>query len=120
MDSWVFGIFIGGFFLIFVGVFVVIFAVLARQAWKAWQTRRANAASPQQSFPVRVVAKRDQTSGGGDSAARTKYFVTFERLDHLRVEFSVSGEQYGMLAEGDQGRLTHQGTWFVDFQRDRG
>jgi hypothetical protein len=33
------------------------------------------------------------------------------------MEFAVSGNQYGMIAEGDFGRLTFQGTRFLSFER---
>ncbi|MDO5003967.1 MAG: DUF2500 family protein, partial [bacterium] len=34
-----------------------------------------------------------------------------------RMEFKVTGRQYGMLAEGDFGKLKFQGTRFLDFTR---
>ena len=33
------------------------------------------------------------------------------------MEFHVSGQQYGMLVEGDQGKLSFQGTRFLNFER---
>jgi len=36
------------------------------------------------------------------------------------MEFSVSGSEYGMLAEEDTGKLTFQGTRFLSFERDWG
>ena len=33
-------------------------------------------------------------------------------------EFLVSGTEYGMLAEGDSGELTFQGTRYLNFQRN--
>ena len=35
------------------------------------------------------------------------------------MELEMSGEQYGLIAEGDQGQLTFQGTRFISFERDR-
>jgi hypothetical protein len=70
-----------------------------------------------------VVAKRSQVSGsaspqhGGNTF--TSYFSTFEFGDRERREFVVSGEQYGMLAEGDVGTLTYQGTRYHGFERSR-
>ncbi len=118
MDRHVFGLAFGGFFTVFGLIFTVIVVIIGRQLWTSWRTYRTNKSSPVQSFPVKVVAKRDQTSGGGrNSSARTTYFVTFERLDLQRLELTVTGEQFGMLAEGDQGQLAHQGSWFVSFDR---
>ena len=36
-----------------------------------------------------------------------------------RSEFHVSGKEYGMLAEGDIGTLTFQGTRYIDFTRTK-
>ena len=33
------------------------------------------------------------------------------------MELSVKSSEYGMLAEGDSGRLTFQGTRFLGFER---
>lgn len=30
---------------------------------------------------------------------------------------NVSGQEYGMLIEGDHGKLTFQGTRYLEFQR---
>lgn len=77
-----------------------------------------NRNSPILTVEARVVAKRADVSGGaGDSMAHTWHYATFEVESGDRMELSVSGEQYGMLAEGDAGRLTFQGTRFVDFMR---
>ena len=35
----------------------------------------------------------------------------------IQMEFHVSGSDYGMLAEGDTGRLTFQGTRYLSFER---
>ena len=34
------------------------------------------------------------------------------------AELKLSGAQYGMLAEGDDGMLTYQGDRFLEFQRN--
>lgn len=34
------------------------------------------------------------------------------------MEFAVSGNEYGMLVEGDKGSLTFQGTRYLSFLRD--
>jgi Uncharacterized protein conserved in bacteria (DUF2199)/Protein of unknown function (DUF2500) len=48
-------------------------------------------------------------------------YVELEPTDHTgdRREFSISGNEYGMLAEGDEGRLTYQGTRYRGFERGR-
>ena len=48
----------------------------------------------------------------------TTYYVTFQVESGDRMEMSVSGSEYGTLAEGDkQGKLTFQGTRFLTFNR---
>ena len=48
----------------------------------------------------------------------TIYYVTFQVESGDRMEFSVSGTEYGMLVEGDEGRLTFQGTRYLSFLRN--
>ncbi|MEG2144477.1 MAG: DUF2500 domain-containing protein, partial [Oscillospiraceae bacterium] len=36
-----------------------------------------------------------------------------------RMEFSVSDQEYGLLAENDMGVLTFQGTRYLGFQRNK-
>ena len=48
----------------------------------------------------------------------SKYFVTFEFESGDRVEMPVDGSEYGLLVEGDTGKLTFQGTRYLGFQRD--
>ncbi len=45
----------------------------------------------------------------------TKYFVTFEVESGDRMELQVEDFKYGMLVENDIGKLTFQGTRYVDF-----
>ena len=47
----------------------------------------------------------------------TNYFVTFEVESGDRMEFEVTGEESGLMLEGDQGMLTLQGTRFLGFER---
>ncbi|MEK1831278.1 DUF2500 domain-containing protein [Priestia megaterium] len=50
------------------------------------------------------------------SHTSTTYYVTFQFESTDRSEFTVSGHEYGMLAEGDEGMLTFQGTRFWIFK----
>ncbi|HCL03961.1 MAG TPA: hypothetical protein DHW61_16405 [Lachnoclostridium phytofermentans] len=47
------------------------------------------------------------------------HFVTFQFESGDRLELGVSGQQYGLLGEGDVGKLTFQGTRFLSFERVR-
>lgn len=98
--------------LFVIGVFLyIIISGIAR-----WSR---NNASPRLNRPARIVSKRPHTWGGsGNSSAHTSYYVTFEFEDGERLELPVRDQEYGMMAEGDYGILTHQGTRFIDFQRE--
>ncbi|WP_411349645.1 DUF2500 domain-containing protein [Paenibacillus sp. WLX2291] len=67
--------------------------------------------------PVIVSGKRQHVRGSSNSSASTYYYITFEKQDRSRVELEVPGEDYGVIAEGDNGQLTHQGSWFKTFER---
>lgn len=70
--------------------------------------------------PARIVSKRTHVWGGhGNTSASTSYYVTFEDEQGNRAEFSLNSKLYGAYAEGDTGMLTHQGTRFLHFERDR-
>ena len=61
----------------------------------------------------------DVTGAHGYSAnSSTWYYVTFEVESGDRMEFSVDGREYAMLAEGDTGKLTFQGTRYLSFVRN--
>ncbi len=103
--------------IIIIGVFIFIIVKGITQ----WSS---NNNSPKLTVPARVVSKRTDTSGGmhhGDnnmhSSTTTTYYVTYEFDSGDRTEFSLNGSQYGMLAEGDLGMLTFQGTRHLSFER---
>ena len=54
---------------------------------------------------------------GFHTTSSTTYYVTFQVERGDRMEFHVSGLEYGMLAEGDTGRLIFQGTRYLSFER---
>jgi hypothetical protein len=62
-----------------------------------------------------IVSKRLEVSGG--KGASTTYYATFELAREQRKELKLSGDEYGQLAEGDVGQVTHQGTRFLGFVR---
>lgn len=49
----------------------------------------------------------------------TRYYVTFEVESGDRIELFMDDMEYGMLAEGDRGKLSFQGTHFLGFRRIR-
>ena len=96
-----------------VGVIVIIFLYIIISGLIRW-SRNNN--SPILTVDARIVSKRQDVSGS-DSSTSTTYYVTFEMENCERKELHVSGKEYGLLAEGDRGRLTHQGTRYKGFER---
>jgi hypothetical protein len=109
-------------------VFVIVLAVFILIFVKGIGTWSKNNRSPRLTVDAVVTAKRAEvshhhTAGGGAGAcgggvsSSTWYYVTFQVESGDRMELSVSGQDYGMMAEGDRGSLSFQGTRFLGFQR---
>ena len=97
--------------------FVILFVVLFSQA----RQRAYNNKQPVLSAPARVVTKRSARWRGGKtgSGGLTSYYATFELETGERREFwlgDLGGKEYDMLADGDEGTLTYQGTRYHGFQ----
>ena len=115
------------FFLVFFLVFGVIIVSLVRSA-RQW---RRNNQSPVLTVDALVADKRMQvhhhahTMNGPETApmthttSSTSYFVTFQVESGDRMELPVPDQDYGMMIQGDHGKLTFQGTRFLGFQRAR-
>jgi hypothetical protein len=104
--------------VIFIVMFVAILGVILFAVVKSVARSATNRNAPILSVDARVVGKREETGGGmGDMAAWTNYYATFEVASGDRMEFQVEGRECGLLAEGDEGKLTFQGTRYVSFQR---
>lgn len=110
-------IFIGVIFILMVGTFIVALISNATQ-WKK------NNDSPVLTVEAMVVAKRSDVhhhmNDLNDSmhhASSTTYYVTFEFESGDRMELKVQGTEYGMLIEQDRGKLTFQGTRYLEFRR---
>lgn len=102
--------------LIVLGVLGIFLGVLYHW-FGLWRQHRWNARQPVLSRSARITGKRIEVIGGSDTAAYTTYYATFETLDKQRQEFSLSGKEYGLLAEGDTGTLFSQGTRYKGFER---
>ena len=121
------GIFFGMFFLVFfLALGMIIFSFI-----KGIGQWNKNNHSPRLTVDALVVTKRMDVShrrhvNAGDhtgahryhTTTSTFYYVTFQVDSGDRMEFQVSGPEYGLLAEGDRGRLSFQGTRYLGFQRE--
>ena len=106
-------------FLLVIGTFVMTFVKGISQWHK-------NNNSPRLTVPAVVVTKRADVSHHHSNTgvnnhhhhhSSTSYYVTFQVESGDRMELHMAGSEYGMLAEGDAGLLTFQGTRYLGFER---
>ncbi|MCD8508634.1 MAG: DUF2500 domain-containing protein [Bacillus sp. (in: Bacteria)] len=118
----------GGFGIIstlFPLFFLLVFGLVLFQIIRGIREWSSNNKQPVLTVNSKVVSKRTKVSrtshGAGNRhhrhSSRTAYFVTFEVESGDRMELMVSGKEYGMIAEGDVGKVTFQGTRYHDFER---
>ena len=119
------------FEIIFPLIFILILVMITVTFAKGMNTWHKNNQSPRLTVPAKIVSKRQSTmlhshpnagdaSGahGYHSTSSTTYYVTFQVESGDRMELSVPGAEYGILAEGDEGKLTFQGTRYLAFDRN--
>lgn len=112
----VFGIMFALTALFIVSIWIYVIKGLIKQYRQYIREHRKNSCSLLISRNAIILGKRQKVSGGENSTS-TWYYITFEFDDGSREEFSVSGQKYGILVEGDEGKLHSQGTWFKGFER---
>lgn len=102
-------------------MFLLVFGVFIATFIKIIGTWHKNNNSPRLTVPATVVTKRTSHSHstGNHHHTHTHHYVTFEVESGDRMELSVMGSEYGLLVEGDTGRLTFQGTRYLSFDRER-
>lgn len=115
----IFGIMFAISFLLITGIIIAVIV-------KGIGTWNKNNHSPRLSAAAKIVAKRtnvshhNHTHAGdmtGYGTSSTTYYVTFQFESGDRMEFIVPGTEYGMLIEGDEGKLNFQGTRYLSFER---
>ncbi len=113
----------GDFFWVFFSlVFILIFGMIVYTVVANNRRWHKNNNSPRLTVEAAVVSKRTDVTRHHNpnthlSHSTTWYYATFQVESGDRMELSVSGEEYGLLAEGDRGRLTFQGTRYLGFER---
>ena len=114
--------------IIFIIAFVAILAVFIMTAVRGVSQWNKNNHSPQLTVDASVVSRRanisphhhsDANGGVGRTTSSTTYYVTFQVESGDRIELHVPGQEYGVLIEGDRGKLTFQGTRYLGFERTR-
>lgn len=102
-------------FLFVITTFIITFATIFKQ----WNK---NNKAPRLTVSAKVVTKRNHISrnrsGKHGYRTSTSYFVTFEVESGDRMELHVPSLEYGLLVEGDSGKLTFQGTRYLSFERE--
>ena len=105
------------FYLVFslvISVFIVTFVRMIGE----WIS---NNNSPRLTVDATIVAKRDQVhrhrSSNGHTHRSYSYHITFQFESGDRMELRVPSNEYGLLVEGDKGKLTFQGTRYLSFER---
>ncbi len=111
----------GGMFTIVSLLVIAVFVIVLVKIIGTWHK---NNNSPRLTVPAAVVDKRTayshhHTGHGHVGHHHTHYYVTFEVESGDRMELSVMGTEFGLLVEGDKGRLTFQGTRYLGFERER-
>ncbi len=125
-------LFVGAMFVFVIGTFIFV-AVKGVAQWSY------NNSQPVLSEHARVTGKRSETRRTADTTTYiptgpnsppmmsttpghnwTTCYATFELPSGERREFPLRGNEYGLLAEGDAGILTFQGTRYCGFERDLG
>lgn len=118
------------FELFFLMAFAIIAAFIAANLVRDTKEWNRNNHLPRLTISCKIVEKRaevcyTQRTVGGDAndvtrmqmVSCTTHYVTFQSEDGEQMEFSVDGREYGLLSEGDFGKLSFQGTRFLDFER---
>ena len=113
--------------IIFSLMFLLVFGVVIFGLIKGINQWNKNNHSPRLTVPATVVAKRTNVSHhhhnhgvdhvGHHTSTSTSYYVTFQVESGDRMELHMAGNQYGLLVEGDRGKLTFQGTRYLGFER---
>ncbi|WP_456278738.1 DUF2500 domain-containing protein [Bacillus sp. AK128] len=112
-------------------IFVFVIGSIIFSVFKGIGQWHKNEQSPKLRVSAIVKSKRADVSRSSNmhhhqdnhhhhsTSTHTRYFVTFEFESGDRLEFHVSGKEYGLLSENDIGILNFQGTRYLGFEREK-
>ncbi|MDO5516572.1 MAG: DUF2500 domain-containing protein [Clostridium sp.] len=117
--------------LVFVNLMpVIIILIILVTIIKGIAEWNKNNKSPRLTVDASIVSKRTTVTNhthanagdvtgmhGYNTTSSTNYHVTFQVESGDTMEFNVEETQYGMMAEGDYGKLNFQGSRFLGFIR---
>ena len=115
-----FGFGFGMFGVMFTLMFILVFGIFVVTIVRGIGQWNKNNNSPRLTVPATVVSKRTNVSHhhhDHHTHHSTSYYVTFQVDSGDRMELHMTGQEYGMLVEGDRGNLTFQGTRYLGFER---
>ena len=102
------------FRIFFLVMFGLAFGTVISTMIKNGKQNKENHNSPRLSCEATVVTKRTKVWG---DHSRTTYFATFQFESGDRLELEIPHSQFGYLVEGDKGKLSFQGTRYLNFER---
>ena len=113
------------FSIMFVLVFLLVFGTFIATAVTGISRWNKNNHSPRLTVDATVIAKRGNTTrhhhhGAGGHMHHSysnTYYATFQFDSGDRLELQMTGPEFGLIIEGDQGKLTFQGTRYLGFER---
>ena len=103
-------------------VFLLVMGIVIGRLIHGVSQWNKNEKSPRLTVEAQVVARRtarqrpisNKRYSGRDY---TNYYVTFQFDSGDRLELQLQGHEYGLIVEGDKGKLTFQGTRYLGFER---
>ena len=107
-------------------MFFLVFGIILFTFIKGISQWNKNNNSPRLTVNAKVVTKTMNVSRHhhhhhnhmhSHTSTSSTYYVTFEVESGDRMELIVPRSEYGLIVEGDQGKLTFQGTRFLNFER---
>lgn len=108
------------FRLMFAILWVLVLVMIVKNLVQSFRQWNRDNHSPRLTVETTVVAKRTDVHRhriGNSMSHRTHYYATFQVESGDRMELEMQGREYGLLAEGDRGKLTFQGSRFLGFER---
>lgn len=113
------------FSILFFIAFLFVFSMFVLAGLKAITEWNKNNSSPKLTVDATVIKKRNQVSnsdyldhnGMVHTTSSITYYVTFQVERGDQMEMRLSRNEYIMLAEGDYGKLTFQGTRYISFEK---
>ncbi|MBV7274264.1 DUF2500 domain-containing protein [Clostridiaceae bacterium UIB06] len=110
------------FYIVPIFIFIISITIIIKgiSQWKY------NNSQPTLMVSAKLISKRANVSTtmhnhpdgvGTHFDSSTSYYLTFEVEGGSRLEFHVGGHEFGLLVEGDTGKLKFQGTRYLGFDR---